>query len=146
MHLQPLLKPHRAQGAGDALLQAEIPPNLERLLNILLLLAVVHFLIQVAVYFSCLVLVLPMSFVISNVISGANTIMAAASRETLQTGLHLGQGAGERAEERVLLPYFLGVEDVVISVAAAYFLVRAGLVFCNLVFILPLIFFLTETH
>ncbi|KAF7252366.1 hypothetical protein EYD10_01731 [Varanus komodoensis] len=137
--------PH-AQGAGDALLPAGLPAKVERLLNALLLLAALHFLIQTALYFSCLFLLLPMSFVISNVISGANTIMAAASSENLRTRSPLGHGAGESNRGVAFLADAHGMEDVVLSMAVAYFLVRAGLVFCNLLFILPVIFFLNEAR
>ncbi|XP_077790727.1 uncharacterized protein LOC144328930 [Podarcis muralis] len=145
MLLQPLSNPPHAQGAGDAVLQAGSFPKLERLLNVLLLLAALHFLIQTAIYFSCLFLILPMGFVVSNVISGANTIMGAASSENLRTGHALCQGAaGERAQQTSFHLYVQGIEDLVMSLAVAYFLVRVGLIFCNLIFILPLIFFLSE--
>ncbi|KAH0615718.1 hypothetical protein JD844_026064 [Phrynosoma platyrhinos] len=147
MLLQPVQKPPHVEGAGDAFLQPVVPPRFERLLNVLLLLAALHFLIQTAIYFSCLFLLLPMSFVISNVISGANTIMAAASSENLQMGQHQGQGAAAvKAPQMGFLSNVQGIEELVVSMAAAYFLVRAGLVFCNLIFILPLIFFLNEAN
>ncbi|KAL8206510.1 UNVERIFIED_CONTAM: hypothetical protein K2H54_006722 [Gekko kuhli] len=146
MLLEQFVKPGHAQGAGDALLHARLPPQLERFWNALLLLAVLHFLLQMAIYFSCLFLVLPMSFVVSNVICGANTIMSAASSESVLADCRQGQGAGEGSpEEEEELSCPPGMEELVLSLATAYFLLRAGLAFCNLVFILPVLFFLNET-
>uniref|UniRef100_A0ACB8E913 Uncharacterized protein n=1 Tax=Sphaerodactylus townsendi TaxID=933632 RepID=A0ACB8E913_9SAUR len=145
MLLGQLVKPLDAQGAGDALLQADGPPHLERLLNAVFLLAALHLLLHMAVYFSCIFLVLPVSFVVSNVICGANTILLAASSEQVWTKGPPGQGAGEGAPEEEELSCPQGMEELVLSLAAAYFLLRAGLVFCNLIFILPLLFFLSET-
>ncbi|KAM6441439.1 uncharacterized protein PHA67_023144 [Liasis olivaceus] len=144
MLLQPSQKPHHVQGAGDALVQPDVAPKLEHLLNILLLFATLHFLLQAALYFSCLFFILPMSFAISSVMSGTNIIMNTTSSDHLQVGHHLDQGAGENAQQTAFLPYLQGIEDVLISLAIAYFLVRAGLIFCNLIFILPLIFFLKD--
>ncbi|KAJ7327292.1 hypothetical protein JRQ81_017051 [Phrynocephalus forsythii] len=143
----PVQDPGSAQGAGDAFLQPEIPPRFQRFLNALLILAVLHFLIQTAICFSCLFLLLPMSFAVSSVIPGTNTIMDPASEKTLPLQRHLGQGAAEttgRARPTAFLPYVQRIEDLAVSMAAAYFLVRVGLVFCNLIFILPLVFFLNE--
>ncbi|XP_060103408.1 uncharacterized protein LOC132577635 [Heteronotia binoei] len=142
MLLEPLVKPCCVQGAGDAVLRANMPPHLERFWNALLLLAVLHFLLQMAVYVSCLFLVLPMSFVVSNVICGANTIMSATSSETVLAERQQSQGAGEGTQEEELCCPQGGMEELVLSLATAYFLLRAGLVFCNLVFVLPLLFFL----
>ncbi|XP_077157370.1 uncharacterized protein LOC143819526 [Paroedura picta] len=141
MLLERFVKPCPTQGAGDALLRAHMPPHLERLWNGLLLLAGLHFLLQMTVYFSCLFLVLPMSFVVSNVLCGANSLMSAASRENVLADWPRGQGAGEGAPEKEAT----GMEELVLSLATAYFLLRTGLVFCNLVFVLPLLFFLNDT-
>ncbi|XP_070612817.1 uncharacterized protein [Erythrolamprus reginae] len=136
-------KPRHIQGAGDALVRPDIAPKMEHLLNILLLLATVHFLLQTALYLSCLFFILPMSCAFSNVISGGNTVGPNSSNQ-LQVAPHLGQGAAQNAQPAALLPYLQGIEDILISMAIAYFLVRAGLIFCNLIFILPLVFFLKD--
>ncbi|CAM5151370.1 unnamed protein product [Natator depressus] len=144
-------QPSLAQGAGKgpsdggSLPPADALASTEWVLDTLLLLAALHVLFQAAATFSCLFLVLPLSFFFLEIHSRGSP----ASEEKHQPDASAGRRAGERPRDKGLLPgdvlqCLRGILDVLGSLVAVYFLIRTGLVVCPLVFILPLVWVLAD--
>ncbi|XP_039397037.1 uncharacterized protein LOC120406358 [Mauremys reevesii] len=98
-------QPSLAQGAGKgpsdegSLLPADVLASTEWVLDTLLLLAALHILSQAAATFSCLFLVLPLSFFFLEIHGRGSP----ASEETRQPDTSLGRRAGERPPDKGLL-------------------------------------------